>query len=177
VIQLADARVRALATLELMAGEAGVELALIESATRELPYGFAFFYQSRAFVETGDVTSAIGGNGPLVVLHSGVVEPLGSHAPADVVLEEFASTLPPITPTGDLKRDTRRALETGATLADLAALLHHHRAEGMTRPKAQRVLESLRPTLIEADEDRVLEMLDMVTGFAPAHLRVWDQDL
>ena len=88
-----NAREKALATLHRLSKEGGIDLALIESSTRELPYGFAFFYQSRAFIETGDVFAAIGGNGPLVVLHSGRVECLGSHAPADEVLAEFAGTL------------------------------------------------------------------------------------
>lgn len=93
MISQADARERALATLESLSGEGRFDLALIESATRELECGFAFFYQSRAFVDRGDVASAIGGNGPLVVLHSGRVECLGSHAPADEVLAEFMKSL------------------------------------------------------------------------------------
>lgn len=93
MISQADAREKALSTLDRLSDEGRIDLALIDSATRELPYGFAFFYQSRAFVENGDVFSAIGGNGPVVVLHSGQVECLGSHAPADEVLAEFANTL------------------------------------------------------------------------------------
>ena len=93
MISQADAREKALTRLDSMSEEGRIDLALIDSATRELPFGFAFFYQSRAFVETGDVFSAIGGNGPLVVLHSGRVECLSSYAPADEVLAEFASTL------------------------------------------------------------------------------------
>ena len=73
----------------------------------------------------------------------------------------------------DLKTDTDKALRTGASLDDLAALLRHHRDEGMTQSEAQSVLENMRATLSEADEDRVLEMLDLVTGFCPVHLRVW----
>jgi hypothetical protein len=35
---------------------------------RELPYGWAFFWQSDEFLKTGDVAHAYGGNGPLIVM-------------------------------------------------------------------------------------------------------------
>jgi len=38
----------------------------LDSFTRERPYGWVFFYESRRFVETGDIMHAFGGNGPLV---------------------------------------------------------------------------------------------------------------
>ena len=39
---------------------------VLEEATLDRPYGWVFFYQSRAYVESGDVREMLGGNAPLV---------------------------------------------------------------------------------------------------------------
>jgi hypothetical protein len=49
----------------------------MQKLTREEDFGWAFFYNSKQFVETGDIEWALGGNAPLIVdrstgeLHSG----------------------------------------------------------------------------------------------------------
>jgi len=42
------------------------DVVFLEELTRERPYGWVFFYESRRFIETGDIMHAFGGNGPLV---------------------------------------------------------------------------------------------------------------
>ena len=40
---------------------------VLDDETIEKPWGWVFFYNSRRFVETGDVLSCLGGNAPLIV--------------------------------------------------------------------------------------------------------------
>jgi hypothetical protein len=46
---------------------AGQELVVNEAATAERPVGWVFFFQSKKFLETGDVNDSIVGNGPILV--------------------------------------------------------------------------------------------------------------
>jgi hypothetical protein len=62
-------------------GDEGIDV--IESKTIEKPYGWAFFYNSRRFIETGDIMHSLVGGGPVVVVAStGEVHELGSSRPA-----------------------------------------------------------------------------------------------
>ncbi|MGK4003474.1 YrhB domain-containing protein [Sorangium sp. So ce1036] len=38
----------------------------LDELTKERPYGWVFFYESRRFVEAGDMMYAFGGNGSLI---------------------------------------------------------------------------------------------------------------
>jgi hypothetical protein len=51
---------------EALAAE-GDELIVVEPATIERPWGWAFFYTSRLWRETGDLRHAIAGNAPLLI--------------------------------------------------------------------------------------------------------------
>jgi hypothetical protein len=53
-------------------------LAVLPKPVIEKPYGWIFFYQSRAFLETGDFTFQLMGNGPVVVRDDGTVHTLGT---------------------------------------------------------------------------------------------------
>ena len=44
-----------------------IELILIESSTLEKPFGWIFFYNSRQFVEEGNLSYALAGNAPVIV--------------------------------------------------------------------------------------------------------------
>lgn len=76
------------------------ELMLDSARTREEPFGWVFFYNTRRFVETGDLDWALGGNAPLIVdRDSGQVIPTGTARPVEAYvacyrehrsLEEFA---------------------------------------------------------------------------------------
>lgn len=62
----------------------------IEEATLEKPYGWCFFYQSRAFIETGDDQQALTGNSPLLVeCETGRVVLLGTSRPVDQALGAY----------------------------------------------------------------------------------------
>jgi hypothetical protein len=60
------------------------------------------------------------------------------------------------------------------SLQDLRGTLVAFKNTGGTQADAQAVLEALRDAATdERQEDRILELLDFVTGFAPAEMRVW----
>jgi hypothetical protein len=60
------------------------------TSTRELPYGWAFFWQSDEFLRTGDVAHAYGGNGALIVMKSsGDLWMLGTALPVERMLADF----------------------------------------------------------------------------------------
>jgi hypothetical protein len=91
-ITLEDARELALATLRTF--KSSEELVLLEARTIEKPYGWVFFYQSRRFVETGDVLHALGGNGPLVIERdSGRITVLGTARGVEEELRVFEECL------------------------------------------------------------------------------------
>lgn len=56
----------------------GIDMVIFDDSTIAKPYGWVFFFGSRQFEETGDINFAVGGNGPLVVRHSGKVDKLTS---------------------------------------------------------------------------------------------------
>ena len=42
-------------------------IVLLEASTLTRPYGWVFFHNSKAYLETGDVLDLLGGNSPIVV--------------------------------------------------------------------------------------------------------------
>ncbi len=44
------------------------ELAFYEEHCVEKPYGWILYYNTKQFIETGNILYALGGNGPLVVI-------------------------------------------------------------------------------------------------------------
>jgi hypothetical protein len=65
------------------------------------------------------------------------------------------------------------ALERGESLETLRALLVRYRASGLSQRAAYDALHALRSRLTGRDEDRLLELMDIVAGFCAPHLRVW----
>jgi hypothetical protein len=66
------------------------ELVIIDDYTRELPYGWLFFYQAKRFVETGDPKYMVGGNAPYFVdRESGDLHMLGTAMRVEKYLETF----------------------------------------------------------------------------------------
>ena len=61
------ARAIAVAYLETLPVRRRCELAIQDEHTREEDFGWVFFYNSKAFIETGDTAFGLGGNGPLIV--------------------------------------------------------------------------------------------------------------
>jgi hypothetical protein len=67
------------------------------------------------------------------------------------------------------------ALKRQAGLAEFREILREHRDLGLTRQDACDALEGLRGGMDESTEDRVLEVLDVASGFCAPHLRVWPE--
>ncbi len=69
-------------------GEPG-GIALIPSCTIEKPYGWVFSYNSREYVETGNILSALCGQGPVLVLATGEIVEFGSALPGNEQIRLF----------------------------------------------------------------------------------------
>jgi hypothetical protein len=68
----------------------GEPFVLVENSTIEKPFGWVFFYNSKRFLETGENSSRLAGNGPVIVnKHSGSVEFFGSARPLIEILAEY----------------------------------------------------------------------------------------
>lgn len=74
---------------QLQAGRS-YELAVLEHRTREEEFGWVFFYNTKRFVETGDVGWSLGGNAPLIVdRRTGQLHVTGTAYPIEHYIEEF----------------------------------------------------------------------------------------
>jgi len=79
VLDEAQARATVTAHVADEAKATGRDLVVLDRCDR-LPLGFAFYYQTRAFAETGDRNKMLIGNGPLFVdARDGALFPLGSN--------------------------------------------------------------------------------------------------
>ncbi len=68
--------------------------ALRESATIERPFGWVFFYNSKRFIETGDVLHALAGNCPLFVnKFTGAIRVFGTSKSVRDQIEEYEREL------------------------------------------------------------------------------------
>lgn len=77
-------------------------------------------------------------------------------------------------PTADLRATLEVLISSGADLPQLRDALVQFAARGGTQADAEVVLRELRAQFTdEVQEDRVLELLDMVTGWCAPELRVW----
>lgn len=85
---------RSLVEAAINAGQGKEEVAVVldeETLTRS--WGWVFFFQSRRFVETGDLSSALVGNAPLIVeQRSGRLLHTGTAYPTDFYLRNYEST-------------------------------------------------------------------------------------
>lgn len=76
----------------------------------------------------------------------------------------------------DIDTDLLAALESGADLLTLRAILLRYHASGATAAQVAGLLQELRPATQEGPlEDVILDALDMVTGWCAPQLRVWDE--
>ena len=74
-----------------------------------------------------------------------------------------------------LSQELEAAISAGLPLPQIVSTLREYRRSGVTRHEVQLALESLRARARdEATEDRILEVLDIVTGFCPPEKTVWD---
>lgn len=89
MITLPEAKKLAMTALRKMSRRSEADLAFVDSLTSCKPYGWVLFYNSRQFVETGNELEALGGNGPVVVLHDGAIHFLGSDREGEVTIAAF----------------------------------------------------------------------------------------
>ena len=74
--------------------ETALPLVLLEEDTIEKPYGWIFFYQSKPYLETGNISFALAGNGPFLVKKAdGMIKVFGSAYGTDYYLEEYEASL------------------------------------------------------------------------------------
>jgi Immunity protein 35 len=70
----------------------GHNLAAIDSITEQLSVGWAFYYQSTKYIESGEMSDMLVGQGPVVILNNGTVLEGGSaDADGNAVVERYAS--------------------------------------------------------------------------------------
>ena len=77
---------------------------ILRDQTLERPYGWVFFYQSRRYLETGLISDALAGNGPLLVEKSGRIIPLPSGIKVEEALRRHEAGLPLVTPPNKLNK-------------------------------------------------------------------------
>jgi hypothetical protein len=66
------------------------DLVILDEHTLERPYGWVFFYDSRGYIETGDLSQALAGNAPVLVhKKDGHIDILGTALPVEAYLAEF----------------------------------------------------------------------------------------
>lgn len=65
------------------------DLVLLDDRAQEHAFGFLFFYDSQAHLDSGDFSDALAGNGPLLVLHSGEVVSLPTYQPIELSLAAY----------------------------------------------------------------------------------------
>jgi len=66
------------------------EPSIADDATREENFGWVFFYNTKRFLESGDMQWALGGNAPLIVdRRTGELHVTGTAHPIEHYIEEF----------------------------------------------------------------------------------------
>jgi hypothetical protein len=76
----------------------------------------------------------------------------------------------------DLSRDLERAILAGLPFERIVSILNEFRLQGVTRQEAYLALEELRGRAPdESVEDRILEVMDIVSGFCSRENMVWDE--
>jgi hypothetical protein len=92
MIDYAGARARAQVFIDEMAASSGperLELQLEDAYTIERTFGWVFFYQSRKFIASGNISDCLVGNAPLVVTRDGELHVTGTAYPLEHYLAAF----------------------------------------------------------------------------------------
>jgi hypothetical protein len=85
-----EAQQVAQAFLEALAGPRASDVGLLDFARQE-PFGWVFYYQSRAYLETPDDSHALVGNGPIVVDRHMQAHQLGTALSVDEYIAAYRS--------------------------------------------------------------------------------------
>lgn len=69
------------------------EMAIAPEATVEKDYGWIFFYNTKKYLESGVISYALAGNGPVIIEKSdGRITAFGTNKPVDVLINEYEHT-------------------------------------------------------------------------------------
>jgi hypothetical protein len=83
--QASEIAMRRLSDMELDAGAS-----LVFTEVREFAFGWVFFYNSKAYVESGDISDALAGNAPFLIDSSaGSLHVFGTANPVEFYLKDF----------------------------------------------------------------------------------------
>jgi hypothetical protein len=69
--------------------------ALLHEKTISKPYGWVFFWTSRAWIESRDDGDAVGGNAPIIVSRGGEIRVTGTALPVEEYIATYEASIPP----------------------------------------------------------------------------------
>ena len=72
-----------------------------------------------------------------------------------------------------LQEEIRKSLEKSEDLSTIREVLIRYKTSGGKRDKAYAELKDLQNAINPYHEDRLLEIMDIVSGFCSSHLKVW----
>ncbi|MBH9665167.1 MULTISPECIES: hypothetical protein [Burkholderia] len=72
-----------------------------------------------------------------------------------------------------LDQELRDALDKSAKLDVLRTILVKYRDKGFSQNSVNELLAKMRNRVAEDVEDRILEIMDIVSGFCAPNMRVW----
>ena len=71
-----------------------IDCVILEDETIERTWGWMFFYQSKAYVETGDFREMLGGNAPIIVnRNTGKITHTGTDYEPEHYIKEYEASL------------------------------------------------------------------------------------
>ncbi|WP_226669117.1 YrhB domain-containing protein [Microbulbifer aggregans] len=71
-----------------------IECVVLEDETIEKPWGWVFFYQSKAYLESGDFRDMVGGNAPYIVnRQTGAITETGTAHDIEHYINEYEAAL------------------------------------------------------------------------------------
>jgi hypothetical protein len=89
MIDRASAKAMALKYMEENFGREP-ELAIVDGEPSETDHAWIFFYNTKRYLETGEFSEALAGNGPILVnKRTGVVEAFGTAIPLEKLFAEY----------------------------------------------------------------------------------------
>jgi hypothetical protein len=94
-------------------------LTIIDNATIEKPYAWIFFYNSKQFIETGNIMDALGGNAPLFISKfTGHIATFATGQSIDKMIDEYEERekIWELVLTEDIYSDTPKLLVLKKTL-------------------------------------------------------------
>jgi len=89
MLTLEEAKKLALQALVRRSRYGADEYAFIDERIQCKRYGWVLIFNSRKYIETGDILEAFGGNGPIVVMHDGTLHFLGTIQTIEGNIAEF----------------------------------------------------------------------------------------